>query len=342
MKKQALSYSVLKSFLPETIEFNGQSKGVHYGSIVDCLLTEPDKFNFKYKISKNYMDLTDEQNKLKNVYMKSYIIEKNHNLAYKATYDFGFSLWKTADTIKKHLDLIIDFVKEQCEFLKLILISEKDYEKCVEIVQLIKSTKGTSKYTTDSSEQIEVKYQYHFEIPMFLEKRIEITHFKYKELLNNYPFFLYQSSAYSDGKETTTKYYIVGYKVHGYIDRLEINHEKNTMRITDFKTTKESLILSKIKETVNFFNYDLQAYVYSEFLKTLSSSNHNYKIEPYNIVIASTTRADLPLSIEFSEETLLNGKNKKDIAEKNIINMLVYDNEFKDSVYVKNGYCYLI
>jgi len=52
---------------------------------------------------------------------------------------------------------------------------------------------------------------------------------------------------------------------HGYLDNIVIDHDNLEIRVNDLKTTSKSL--SKFKESVDFYNYNLQAAMYYKLVK---------------------------------------------------------------------------
>ena len=70
----------------------------------------------------------------------------------------------------------------------------------------------------------------------------------------------------------------------GIIDKYIIDHKNKTIRIIDFKTTGKSV--TEFAETVEFYNYWLQAAIYSVLaLKNAGDKGKDYKINFTFIVI---------------------------------------------------------
>ena len=75
--------------------------------------------------------------------------------------------------------------------------------------------------------------------------------------------------------------YVFGLK--GYIDRYIIDHESKEITIIDFKTTSKGL--EKFAETVDFYNYWMQAVIYITLvIKSSKKDITNYKIN-FNFVV---------------------------------------------------------
>ena len=89
--------------------------------------------------------------------------------------------------------------------------------------------------------------------------------------------------------------------LHGYIDRYVVNHDKKEITIIDIKTTGKTII--DFPETVEFYNYWLQAAIYRVLVtKNIHKDMVNYKInfnfividkynQMYNFPVKSTTMA---------------------------------------------------
>jgi hypothetical protein len=85
--------------------------------------------------------------------------------------------------------------------------------------------------------------------------------------------------------------------LHGYIDRYVIDHDKKEITIIDVKTTGKTI--SDFPETVQFYNYWLQAAVYVTLIsKNIGKKEENYKINFNFIVIDKYNQMyNFPVSI---------------------------------------------
>ena len=86
--------------------------------------------------------------------------------------------------------------------------------------------------------------------------------------------------------------------LHGYIDRYVVNHETKEIKVIDVKTTGKTI--SDFSETVQFYNYWLQAAAYVTLVqKNVAKSAANYKISFNFIVIDKYNQIyDFPVSIK--------------------------------------------
>jgi|21_taG_2_1085346.scaffolds.fasta_scaffold13360_3 hypothetical protein len=122
------------------------------------------------------------------------------------------------------------------------IIDQDMYNKCLESVELIKNNKSVMDLLSDEPTDFEMDgLEVYNEAPLQCE-------------LDNYKFGL-----------------------KGIVDRYVINHDKKEIKIIDLKTTGKSI--SDFPETVEFYNYWLQAAIYV----TLIAKNHVKKEENYQI-----------------------------------------------------------
>lgn len=81
--------------------------------------------------------------------------------------------------------------------------------------------------------------------------------------------------------ECTLEKYNFG--LHGYIDRYVIDHDKKEITIIDLKTTNKTI--TDFPETIEFYNYWLQAAVYVTLVsKNINKNAENYKIN-FNFIV---------------------------------------------------------
>ena len=116
------------------------------------------------------------------------------------------------------------------------------YEKCLESVELIKNNKSIMNLLSDEPTDFEMDG-----LEVYNERLLDCK-------LDNYKFGL-----------------------KGIIDRYVVNHDKKEIKIIDVKTTGKTI--SDFPETVEFYNYWLQAAIYV----TLIAKNHTNNEENYQI-----------------------------------------------------------
>jgi len=74
------------------------------------------------------------------------------------------------------------------------------------------------------------------------------------------------------------------YGIHGYIDFFTVDHEKKIATISDLKTTSKTIV--EFQETIDFYNYWLQAAIYCKLVyEYLKDNKDEYSIEFKFVVI---------------------------------------------------------
>ncbi len=129
------------------------------------------------------------------------------------------------------------------------IIDVDTLEKCKESVELIKDNKPIMELLEDNTTDFEMD-----SIEIFNEAPLECN-------LDGYTFGL-----------------------KGIVDRYVIDHDKKVITIIDIKTTGKTIV--DFPETVEFYNYWLQAAIYMTLVaKNLDENTQNYKINLNFIVI---------------------------------------------------------
>ena len=157
------------------------------------------------------------------------------------------------DDSKRLSKILTDDNKEYFKFLLNSngkdIIDQDIYKKCNDSVELIKENKSVMEALASNETDFELD-----DTESFVEKALSCK-------LQNYDFGL-----------------------KGIIDKYIIDHKNKTIRIIDFKTTGKSV--TEFAETVEFYNYWLQAAIYSVLaLKNAGDKGKDYKINFTFIVI---------------------------------------------------------
>ena len=157
------------------------------------------------------------------------------------------------DDSKRLSKILTDDNKEYYKFLLNCdgkdIIDQDIYKKCNESVELIKENKSVMEALASNETDFELD-----DTESFVEKALSCK-------LQNYDFGL-----------------------KGIIDKYIIDHKNKVIRIIDFKTTGKSV--TEFAETVEFYNYWLQAAIYSVLaLKNAGDKGKDYKINFTFIVI---------------------------------------------------------
>ena len=88
--------------------------------------------------------------------------------------------------------------------------------------------------------------------------------------------------------------------IHGYVDYFTVDHEKKVATICDLKTTGKTV--ADFKETIDFYNYWLQAAVYCKLVyEYLKDNRDDYKIDFKFVVIDKYNQVYV---FDVSEQTL--------------------------------------
>ena len=128
------------------------------------------------------------------------------------------------------------------------IIDVDTLEKCKESVELIKGNKSIMELLEDNTTDFEMD-----SIEIFNEAPLECT-------LDGYTFGL-----------------------KGIVDRYVIDHDKKVITIIDIKTTGKTIV--DFPETVEFYNYWLQAAIYMTLVaKNLDEKTQDYKIN-FNFIV---------------------------------------------------------
>ena len=160
-----------------------------------------------------------------------------------------------------------EYYKFLCENQKKDIIDNDMLVKATERVKQIKSNKNVMSLLEDKVTDFELD-----PLEMYNEKYLECE-------LNDYVFGL-----------------------KGYVDRYIIDHESKEITIIDFKTTSKGL--DKFAETVDYYNYWMQAVIYITLvIKSSKKDITNYKIN-FNFVVVDNY--DQVYVFDVSNNTLQN------------------------------------
>jgi hypothetical protein len=96
-------------------------------------------------------------------------------------------------------------------------------------------------------------------------------------------FFADSMSSVTKWNEQYARAHVMGitsFKIHGVIDNMVIDHENKEIRVNDLKKTSKSL--SNFEESIDYYNYWMQAAMYVKLAKVMTTFdypivNHTYK-----------------------------------------------------------------
>ena len=225
------------------------------GSLLHCLLLEPDMFEEKFIILPGKIPTDSNKNLIDGIFNNNYLQQEDDSLELSDFSDqilealVAVNLYQSLKTDEQRLEkILIENNKEYFEFLKKrqgkSVIDDVTLSKVKDSVEYIKANKVCAGLLQLSKPEIS-----NSELPLQIN-------------LDAFPFGL-----------------------KGIIDNIVIDKESKTVFINDIKTTGKSL--QHFPETIDYYRYDLQAAIY--YLLALNSlipeNNKNWKITFTFIVI---------------------------------------------------------
>ena len=285
----ATSYSMLSAFAREGasviphLKDKKDAEALRFGSLVDCLITEPETLNDRfliadfskisdaiYTIVNRVWDITEGKivniDNVSDSVLSTAIIESNYQ-----------PNWKLETRIKK----VREDGKAYYSLLSLkgdkVLMSSSDFNLAQECVQALKTNPFTRRYFADNP--FEPWVEGHFQLKFKLE--------------NN-----------SNSK----------YNIRCMFDRMIVDHKKKTIQPIDIKTTGKPE--ETFEDSFITWRYDLQATMYSYILRKICDKDEYFKdftILPFMFICINRFQKT-PLCWEFDTNLLI--KNRKDKSGK--------------------------
>ena len=204
------------------------------GKLVHCLLFEPDNFDKKFNLVPGKTPSDNVRKVLKDMSLHT------DAATLVSAQDFiildslkALNLYQSLKTDEQRLAKVrvLDY-EPYWKFLSnsnMDVIDQDTYSKCTDYVHFLESNESVKSIIEETSSDFDLD-----PITIHVEKYL-------KSHLDNYPF-----------------------GIHGYVDFLKVDSDKKTATICDLKTTSKSI--SDFKDTVDFYNYWLQAAVYSKLV----------------------------------------------------------------------------
>ena len=249
------------------------------GRLIHLLLLEPDRFNEEFVMTPLKMPSDSVKRVLRNVNSK--IIDPNNYVKLKDLDDQILkalkeeNLYQSFKEDSKRLDKIV--TEESQEYFKFLqttgktIIDADTFARCMDRVVIIRANDDVTKLLMQEATDFEMDT-----IQVYNEKKLQCD-------LSDYKFGL-----------------------KGIIDKYIVDDESKTITIVDLKTTAKPL--ENFAETVDFYNYWLQAAVYSLLvIKNVDEKQQDYKIIFKFVVI---DKYDQVYVFPVSEETLLRWMNE--------------------------------
>ena len=219
------------------------------GRLIHLLLLEPNRFNEEFVMSPLKMPTDSVKKVLRNVSSKivnlnNYKLKDLDDQILKALKEEN--LYQSFKEDQKRLDKII--TEESEEYFKFLqttgktIIDADTFARCMDRVVIIRANDEVTKLLMQEGTDWDLDH-----IQVYNEKKLECK-------LNNFKFGL-----------------------KGIIDKYIIDDEAKTITIVDLKTTAKPL--ENFAETVDFYNYWLQAAIYSLLvMKNVDENQQDYKI----------------------------------------------------------------
>jgi len=248
-----------------------------HGKLIHGLLLEPEKFNDQFIVSPDNLPTGNTRTVVDRVYTHHVELAKNGdertNLVEftNAILDIlkDMNLHQSLKTDQQRLDKILTAEAENYwNFLRSkgnkTLIDQQSYEFCLNAVELIKTDKAICKLIGCNPSEFD-------NIEVLNELHLSCK-------INGKPFGL-----------------------KGIVDNLVIDHDKKILYINDVKTTSKDL--KDFPESVEYYNYWLQAAIYASLVVTnyphLINQGYDFK---FNFVVIDKNYSVYPF--EVSEQTL--------------------------------------
>jgi len=244
------------------------------GKLLHLMLLQPEKLHDEFSIVPNKIPSDNVRKVLKNLSNRFYdpnafikLKDLDNEIIQALQENNLYQSFK--DDLKKLSKIQTEENEEYYKFLcqdqKKDIIDNDMLAKAVERVILIKNNKDVMSLLEDKVTDFELD-----PLEMYNEKYLECE-------LNDYVFGL-----------------------KGYIDRYIIDHESKEITVIDFKTTSKGL--EKFAETVDYYNYWMQAVIYITLvIKSSKKDITDYKINFKFVVIDSY---DQTYVFNVSKETL--------------------------------------
>jgi hypothetical protein len=231
------------------------------GKIIHCLLLEPEKFDQQFIVSPANLPTGSTRSVVDRVYAHAVELQANGDARTEFT-DFSDAVLDVLRDINLHQSLKTDqqridkmYTPEAMnywEFLKSrgnkTLIDQENYDFCKTGVDLIKMNKQVCDLIG-----------------------CNLNEFSNKEIFNELPLNIGMNDK--------------PFGLKGIIDNLVIDHDRKVININDIKTTSKEL--KDFPESIEFYNYWLQAAIYSTIvaIKFINLINEGYQLQFHFIVI---------------------------------------------------------
>jgi len=247
------------------------------GKVIHCLVLDNGSFNKQFIVSPSNLPSTNSKSVIDKLFYDKKVIEgeleEHDQLILEILRDIN--LHQSLKTDQQRLDKIItEDVKSYWSFLKQKgnkdLLDQETLDKCTKSVEILKNDKHVNELMG-----------------------LTMSDFELQEIFNEQPI------------ETKLKNAPFGLK--GIVDNIKIDYAAKTVYINDLKTSSKTL--SEFKESIEYYNYDLQAAIYSVLVSYKFSEilNSSWKIQFSFVVIDKYQQVGI---YEVSQDTLIRWDEK--------------------------------
>jgi len=242
------------------------------GKVIHCLLLDNDSFDKQFIVSPSNLPSTNTKSVIDKLFYEKNVIEGDLEEHDQTILDIlkEINLHQALKTDQQRIDKIItDDVKSYWNFLKekgnKDLLDQETLDRCKQSVDILKNNQHVNELMGLTLSDFELQ-------ETFNEQLIEIK-------LKDMPFGL-----------------------KGILDNIKIDYANRTVYINDLKTSGKTL--KEFRESIDYYNYDLQAAIYSILVSYKFSEilNNTWRIQYSFVVIDKYQQVGI---YEVSQDTLI-------------------------------------
>jgi len=242
------------------------------GKVIHCLLLDNDSFDKQFIVSPSNLPSTNTKSVIDKLFYEKNVIEGDLEEHDQIILEIlkEINLHQALKTDQQRIDKIItDDVKSYWNFLKekgnKDLLDQETLDRCKQSVDILKNNQHVNELMGLTLSDFELQ-------ETFNEQLIEIK-------LKDMPFGL-----------------------KGILDNIKIDYANRTVYINDLKTSGKTL--KEFRESIDYYNYDLQAAIYSILVSYKFSEilNNTWRIQYSFVVIDKYQQVGI---YEVSQDTLI-------------------------------------
>lgn len=247
------------------------------GKVIHCMLLDNGSFNNQFIVSPSNLPSTNTKSVIDKLFYDKKVVdgelEEHDQLILEILRDIN--LHQSLKTDQQRLDKIItEDIKSYWSFLKekgtKDLLDQETLDRCTKSVEILKNNKHVNELMG-----------------------LTMSDFELQEVFNEQPI------------ETQLKNMPFGLK--GIVDNIKIDYAAKTLYINDLKTSGKTL--SEFRESIEYYNYNLQAAIYSVLVsyKFAEVINSSWKVQFSFVVIDKYQQVGI---YEVSQDTLIRWDEK--------------------------------